>query len=188
MSGPGFSSVVADRVILRRLRPSDAEVVFGYRADPEVSRYQNWVPASFDEVRSFIESLAGLEPDSPGRWFQVGIELRESGELVGDCGIHVSASDPRLVEIGITLAPSHQRRGLGAEALRALLDYLFRELRKHRAYGSVDGRNVASLALLGRVGMRQEAHFVQSYWSKGEWTDDVVFGMLGWEWEERRGT
>ncbi len=182
-----FSSIEADRVVLRRLEPSDAEVVFGYRADPEVWRYQNWVPASVDEVRAFIESLAGLEPDSPGRWFQVGIELRESGELAGDCGIHVSASDPRQVEIGITLAPSHQRRGLGSEALRALLGYLFSVLGKHRVFGSVDARNEASLALLRRVGMRQEAHFVENCWSKGEWTDDVVFGMLDREWVATHG-
>jgi RimJ/RimL family protein N-acetyltransferase len=182
-----FTSIAADRVTLRRLQPADAEAVFGYRADPEVWRYQNWVPASVDEVRSFLESLSGLEPDSPGQWFQVGIELHESGELVGDCGIHVSAADPRQVEIGITLAPWHQRRGFGAEALRALLGYLFRDLGKHRVFGSVDARNDASLALLRRVGMRQEAHFVQSCWSKGEWTDDVVFGMLQREWAEIHG-
>jgi RimJ/RimL family protein N-acetyltransferase len=182
-----FSSIPAGRLILRRLCPSDAEAMFGYRADPEVSRYQNWLPASVDEVGSFLESLSGIEPDSPGRWFQAGIELRESGELIGDCGIHVSATDPRQVEIGISLAPSFQRRGLGSEALRALLGYLFRDLGKHRVFGSVDARNEASLALLRRVGMRQEAHFIESYWSRGEWADDVVFGMLQREWVEAHG-
>jgi RimJ/RimL family protein N-acetyltransferase len=185
---PMFTRIEGDRIVLRRLAPADAEVVFAYRADPAVWRHQNWVPASVEEVREFIAGLSGLEPDSPGRWFQMGIGLRESGELIGDCGVHVSAADPRQAEIGISLAPRFQRRGLGAEALRALLGYLFDELAKHRVFGSVDPRNAASLALLRRCGMRQEAHFVESCWSKGEWTDDVVFGLLRREWvEARRG-
>ena len=32
--------------------------------------------------------------------------------------------------------------------------------------------------LCERVGMRKEAHFIEDYWSKGEWTDSFVYGML----------
>ena len=38
------------------------------------------------------------------------------------------------------------------------------------------------MALLRRVGMRQEAHFRESLWFKGEWADDVVFAILQSEW------
>jgi RimJ/RimL family protein N-acetyltransferase len=31
-------------------------------------------------------------------------------------------------------------------------------------------------------GMRQEVHFRESLWFKGEWADDVVFGILASEW------
>jgi RimJ/RimL family protein N-acetyltransferase len=33
--------------------------------------------------------------------------------------------------------------------------------------------------------MRQEAHFRESLWFKGEWADDVVFAILESEWQER---
>jgi RimJ/RimL family protein N-acetyltransferase len=49
----------------------------------------------------------------------------------------------------------------------------------------VDPRNEPSVALLKRVGMRQEAHFRESLWFKGEWVDDMVFGILGSEWKSR---
>jgi RimJ/RimL family protein N-acetyltransferase len=39
--------------------------------------------------------------------------------------------------------------------------------------------------LLKRVGMRQEAHLRQSLWFKGEWVDDMVFGILETEWKNR---
>jgi RimJ/RimL family protein N-acetyltransferase len=183
-----FTPIHAERLTLRVLEPADAEAVFAYRADPGVSRYQGWVPASAAEVRAFIAGLAGIGPDTPGRWFQLGIVLRATGELVGDCGLRVSESEPREVEVGITVAPAFQRRGLAGEALRALLGFLFDGLGKHRVYGSVDPRNTASLAMLERVGMRREAHFVESLWFKGVWADDVVCAMLAREWREGGGT
>ena len=38
------------------------------------------------------------------------------------------------------------------------------------------------MKLLERVGMRKEAHFVQSLQFRGEWVDDVIFAILADEW------
>jgi aminoglycoside 6'-N-acetyltransferase len=49
-------------------------------------------------------------------------------------------------------------------------------------FASCDGRNVASVHLLRRVGMRQEGHLVESMWWKKEWTDELRFAILASEW------
>jgi RimJ/RimL family protein N-acetyltransferase len=67
--------------------------------------------------------------------------------------------------------------------LRALLDYLLVELGKDRVFGSVDPRNVRSMRLLQRVGMRKEAHLVKSVLFKGEWVDDVIFAIHASDWK-----
>ena len=85
----------------------------------------------------------------------------------------------------MTVAPSHQRRGFATEAVTALLDHLFGRLQKHRVLASVDPRNLPSVALFQRVGMRREAHFRQSVWFKGAWADDLVFALLQSEWMGR---
>ena len=177
--------IVTPRLILTRLGDDDGESLFGYRSDPGVARYQTWVPQSSDDARRFIEELRLVSFDTPGTWFQLGIRLSDSSLLVGDVGVHFPADLPRQAEIGFTVAPSHQGRGLGAEAVTGLLGYLFGPLQKHRVYASVDPRNKRSLALLRCVGMRQEAHFRESLWFKGEWADDVVFAILESEWQER---
>jgi RimJ/RimL family protein N-acetyltransferase len=53
----------------------------------------------------------------------------------------------------------------------------------HRIIGRCDARNDASAGLMRRLGMRQEAHFVQNELFKGEWGDELVFAMLASEWE-----
>lgn len=173
--------ILTERLELRSLEIGDAEAMFNYRTDAVISRYQNWEPKSVEEIRDFISGLTEIEIGTPGRWYQLGIFVRDSKGLVGDVGIHTQAQDPRQVEVGITLAKALHGRGFATEALRAVLGYLFKELGKHRVFGSVDPRNVASIALLERVGMRREAHFVESLWFKGAWADDVIYALLSRE-------
>jgi RimJ/RimL family protein N-acetyltransferase len=174
--------IVTERLVLRALRPDDAEAMFAYRADPEIMRYQSWEPQSLDDVRAFITSVSVSEPYAPGTWRQLAIALRATHELIGDCGVHVPQHTPEQVELGITLAPAFHGHGYAAETVRALLRLAFETLGKHRVFGSIDPRNAASLALMRRTGFRQEAHFVESLRFKGEWADDVVFAMLAREW------
>lgn len=101
--------------------------------------------------------------------------------LVGDVG--VGLHDNRMqAEVGYTLATAHQGRGYATEAVRRVLEHLFEEHGLHRVAAECDARNERSARLLMRLGFRQEGHRVQSTWAKGEWTDDLLFGLLGTEW------
>jgi RimJ/RimL family protein N-acetyltransferase len=182
-----FTEIFTERLVLRDLRPADAELMFGYHSDPTVSLYQSWEPKSVEELHSFIARLATMKPGTPSDWYQIGIALRSTGELLGDCGLHVPAADPAAAEIGITLAPTFQNHGYATEAMRGVIEYLFATMCKHRVFCSVDSRNLRSMALMQRVGFRQESHSIKSLWFKGEWADDVIFAMTPGEWESIRG-
>ena len=171
------------RLRLDALRQDDAASLFAYRSDPAVGRYQGWRPASLDEAARFIERQQGLAFDTPGSWFQFAVRLRESGELVGDLGLHFVDAD--AVEFGVTLSPLHQGRGFAAEAVHGVLALVFDTLQRHRVYASVDPRNLACVKLLERLGLRKEAHFRESWRDGGAWVDDAVYAMLASEWGAR---
>jgi len=181
-----FSDIVTERLVLRRLLARDAEPLVRYRSDPEVARFQSWEPRLVVEIRRFIDGQTARDPHIPGSWYQIGIALRETDELVGDIGLHVPAHEPRQLEFGITVAPEYQSRGIASEALLALLGYVFDAAAEHRIFASVDPLDHRSIALMRRLGMRQEAHFLKSLWFKGDWADEIVFGMLAREWRARQ--
>ncbi len=172
------------RLRLRQVEAADAGALFAYRSQPQVSRYQDWVPADTQEAAEFVARLSATEFATPGHWSQLALLLRDSGELVGDCGLHFLEPAGAQVAIGISLDPQHHAKGFATEALSAVLGYLFGQLERHRVFASVDPRNEASARLLRRLGFRQEAHFVQSYFFRGEWVDDLVFAMLRSEFKE----
>jgi RimJ/RimL family protein N-acetyltransferase len=182
-----FQEILTERLRLRGLRAADAERMFAYRSHPQVLPYQSWAPTSLEEVRFFINRMSARESNAPG-WCQAGIAEQADDNLIGDCGIHVLETDSRVAEIGITIAPDFQRNGYATEALNVILNFLFVTLSKHRVFASVDPRNLRSMALMTRLGLRQEARFVRSLWFKDDWVDDAVFAMLADEWHVKQST
>jgi RimJ/RimL family protein N-acetyltransferase len=71
--------------------------------------------------------------------------------------------------------------------LRTVFDYLLVRSGRHRVFCSVDPHNLPSIALLERIGMRKEGHFVESLRFKGAWVDDLIFAMLAREWPVTEG-
>ncbi|OOG52515.1 GNAT family N-acetyltransferase [Rhodanobacter sp. B05] len=177
--------LVTARLHIDALRPEDAQELFACRADPSVAIYQGWCPADLAAASEFIAA----QPLSPSHgWFQRAIRLREAGVLIGDLGVCLP-EDPRdSVEFGASIAPAYQGHGYSSEAVRALLACVFGELGRHRVHASVDPRNLASMAMLRALGLRQEAHHRESLWFKGEWADDVIFAMLDHEWRAQQAS
>jgi RimJ/RimL family protein N-acetyltransferase len=91
----------------------------------------------------------------------------------------------RAAELGYVFHPDHAGRGLATEAATAVMEWGFNEFGLHRIYARCHSRNDASARLMTRLGMRQEAHHVESYLFRGEWADQLVFAILAPEWRTR---
>jgi RimJ/RimL family protein N-acetyltransferase len=176
-----FSGITTERLHLRILGENDSTDFFGYRSLPEVGRYQGWRPVTLHEIEGFIASNLQIIPNTPGTWLQLAVCLRE-GQLIGDVGIHF-LENAAQVEIGYTLSPVFQGKGYAVEAVRAVMDYLFHDLHKHRITASVDPENLKSIKLLEKLGMRKEAHFVCSFRLGDTWCDDCIYAILENEWQ-----
>lgn len=153
-----FQPLLTERLVLRRSVPEDAEVISAYRSDPEVHRYQGWQRTDPESVRAEIEKMARRAPGEPG-WVQLSVVLRETGELIGDVGLCAVEGEPGVVKVGYTIAPAHQGRGYGTEAMRALVGYAFDVLGAEVIRAYADAENVASQRVAEKVGMRLVERF-----------------------------
>jgi len=146
------------RLVLRPMTAGDAGPMYRYRSDPEVARYQLWHPKDEREVAEFIARMGSLRFNTPDTWFQLAICLRTSGELIGDLGLHFIGPENHETEIGITIAPAHQKHGFASEALRAVTDHVLGKMRKRRIVAEIDPSNRASIALMKSLGMKKQAN------------------------------
>jgi len=183
-----FVNLETARLILRHFTDADLVPFMAYRNDPDVARYQGWEGISEAEAHAFIAEQKLVQPGVPGQWFQIAIALKETGVLAGDCALKIDEHDERQAEIGYTLARAYQGKGIASEGVSRILDYTFRTLELHRVIAITDCENAASIALLERLGMRREGHFIRNVWFKGKWADEYLYAVLQDEWLNKRGT
>jgi GNAT superfamily N-acetyltransferase len=120
--------IVTERLSLRPFRADDLETFVTYRSDPEVARYQSWDRTySMADAESFLRSQRAVEFGQPGEWLQLAIVDRETGTVCGDCAVLVVTDQPATAEVGVTLAPANQGKGLATEALTAVVTELFEQ-------------------------------------------------------------
>ena len=188
MPGVDLTTLETSRLRLRHFMDSDLPAFMAYRNDPEVARYQSWEGISEPEAHAFLQEQKMLQPGVPGQWFQIAIELKETGVLIGDCAFKINEHDDRQAEIGYTLSRAYQGQGFATEALSCFLTYAFLTFDLHRIIAITDCENTASVALLERLGMRREGHFLQNVWFKGKWGDEYQYAILKEEWLRKQGT
>jgi len=142
-----------ERVILRRFTDPDLDLFLSYRQDPQVAQFQSWSIPSHDEARSFISEMNAAVIGIPGEWFQIAIAHKQTNLLLGDIGIQTYIENPKIVEIGFTLRRTEQGKGYAREAVKALIDSLFKLGNISKIVGITDTRNEPSVNLLRRLGM-----------------------------------
>jgi RimJ/RimL family protein N-acetyltransferase len=183
-----FDALDSARLILRRFNDADLAPFLAYLNDPLVARYQSWESYTLEAAQEAIDVQQNLEPGVPGKWFTFALELKETGALVGHVALSVREESRQQAEIGFTLAREFHGKGLGCEAARRVLDYAFDELDLHRVVAITDCENASSVALLERLGMRREGHFIQNIWFKGKWGDEYQYAILRDEWVRQRAS
>ena len=168
------------RLVLRRLRGSDLARFQSYRGDPEVGRYQGWMAMDDAGAAAFIEAMARAPIGVRGEWFQIAVADSATDALVGDIGFRLDDDRAGVAEIGFSMAPAAQGRGLGTEAVQGALAMLFDSATVDVVEGITDARNAPSIRLLERIGMRLVR--VQEATCKGEQCTEHVYRISRPAW------
>ncbi len=174
------------RLLIRPFNDSDIEPLFAYRNDPEVAKYQGWdLPYPREKAINWVAKSDGIAPTETGGSFSAALELKSTGEMIGDVGFMLTEHDVRQAHVGYSLARAYWRKRYGIEAVQRLLAYLFDELNLHRITAETDVLNESSWRLLERLGFRREAHLLENVWFKGDYESEYHYAMLKKEWEAR---
>ncbi|GAA4666492.1 MULTISPECIES: GNAT family N-acetyltransferase [Amycolatopsis] len=172
------------RLLLRPFTRNDVAAFHAIYSHPDVVRFLLWEPHRPIESVKLLEKKAKHNTLSePGQTLSLGVEIVDTGELIGDASLTWASQEHGSGEIMIILHPKHHGKGYAAEATTEILRLGFEELGLHRIYGRCDARNIASASLMEGLGMRREAHLRESDRVKGEWTDALVYAMLATEWQ-----
>ncbi|NMG07603.1 GNAT family N-acetyltransferase [Brasilonema sp. UFV-L1] len=170
------------RLILRDFTKSDWQGVHSYACDPEVVRYEPFGPNSEEDTKSFLQRQIKLQRQQPREHFGLAVTLKDNKQFIGSCSISITNQDQREASIGYDFAKEFWGQGYATEAARKLLHFGFQQLNLHRIFATSDPKNILSMRILVKIGMRQEGYLREYEWVKGEWRDRLLYAILEREW------
>jgi RimJ/RimL family protein N-acetyltransferase len=154
----GSDDLVTERLVQRRLRPTDLDALAAIYADPATMRFMGGPRTRADTERRLSEMIAAHRERGFGLW---ATTLREDGTLIGRCGILVQDVDGAVEhEIAYLLGSRWWGRGYATEAAAAIRDHARAELGRARLISLIDPVNGPSQAVARRIGMHRERYLV----------------------------
>lgn len=163
-----------DRVTLRHIEASNAELLKRWREDPEISK-----TFSGPLLTYLLAHLPELSEDERRRDFLVSDESGRGIGLVSLFNIDHSVSQAETAKL---LGESDGRgKGYATEAVQLLLAYAFAVLKLRRVYLQTGGFNLHNIKLNEKMGFKFEGILRESAILMGEHVQIVVMSMLARE-------
>jgi [ribosomal protein S5]-alanine N-acetyltransferase len=176
-----FPSLATERLLLRQIRPDDAEALFAILSDRQVTEFYGSEPhQTLADTQALIAKIqTRYDQRAALRW---GITLKGEDRLLGSCGFHHFDASYHRAETGYELERVSWRRGIMSEAVAAILAYGFTELGLGRIEAIIDIANQGSKGLLLKLGFTYEGNLRQRYPIGERFEDEHYFGLLKNEW------
>ncbi|MDD4614307.1 MAG: GNAT family N-acetyltransferase [Caldisericia bacterium] len=177
-----WNGMNSPRLVFRKLTMKDADAIFHYASDPEVTRYVLFpTHKSMDDTFAFIQiNLDKYKDEETACW---GVTLKDTGELIGTADFVWWNVYHKKAEVGYCFAKEYWNQGFATEALMSLLHFGFFYLNLHRIEARCFEEKIASMSVIEKAGMMKEGVLKEALWSKGKYRNVRQYALLQKEYE-----
>ena len=172
-----FPVLQTKRLLLRRILQSDAPAFYEQRRDKTLMQYiARPLATSIEDIYQLIERIdTGINNNESINW---AIVMPPDDTLIGTIGFVRTKLEHHRAEVGYMIGIAWQGKGIMSEALAAVIQYGFDELKLHSIEGVIAPENLASAKTLEKAGFVQEGLFRQNYFFEGQFLDSAVYSLL----------
>jgi RimJ/RimL family protein N-acetyltransferase len=173
-------------VRLRAIEPSDADTLFEWNQDTEMTRslYRVPFPQSRESNMRWVQETSARGPQNDS-YFWVIETL--PGQMVGTLSTHSTEQRNGTFKYGLAIMEAHKRKGYASEAIRLLLRYYFDELRYQKVVAEVYAFNETSISFHENFGFVLEGRLRRMIYTNGTHHDMLMFGMTNDEFTTAHG-
>lgn len=181
---PKLETLETPDLILREIRPEDADAYFELCSDPKVMG--TWgMPVHKDKIETLklIEHLQqALREERMIRW---AITPKGSDRLIGDVGFWRFVRERSRAETGAKLSRDFWSGGLMTQALAAVVDFGFSKMELNTIEANVDPGNPGAVRLVEKVGFVKEGLLREHSWDTNQqkYSDTLLYTAHRSRWK-----
>ncbi len=172
-----FPVLETKRLVLRNLRMEDKQEVFQIRSNPISMQYiPRPLAKTVDDAASVIEMITGFTKKNE----RINWAVTEKGadKLIGIIGYVNIKPESLRAEVGYVLHQDNIQKGIGYEALQAVLQYGFNSMNLHSVEAIIRPENTGSIKLIEKAGFVREGYFKDYIFHNGKFWDETVYSMI----------
>ncbi len=139
-----------ERLLLRPMLDTDLDALLLIFIDPSVMAGFNHPPFTREQMQRWLQR--NLDHQDQFGYGLFSVILKESGELIGDCGLE-QMEDQGAAELGYDFRSEYWNHGYATEAARAVRKYAFDVLKLPRLISLIRVGNLSSRRVAEKVGM-----------------------------------
>ena len=172
------------QINLRKLKKSDALSIYQNAKDFDIARYTTLPhPYKLKNAKDFI-GITHQEIRKK-KAFALGIEFKETKEIIGMMSLIDIDHDNKNAEIGYWLGKKYWGKKIMKEAIKLILNFGFKRLKLVRIYARVMHPNISSAKLLERSGFQYEGTMRKAILRRGKWMDCLSYSVLDCEFKSK---
>lgn len=171
--------IQTERLVIKEILWEDVERVHTIHSIPEVDEFNTLgLPKDIEETKELIRSTIEEQSNNIRKQFAWIVSIKKSGDLIGLCGMILSADKFKMAEIYYKLIPQHWGNGYATEIAKALINFGFDELKLHRIEAGAAVENIKSLRVLNKIGMTKEGIRRKILPIRGKWVDGYQYAIV----------
>ena len=176
----------ADRITLIPVEGRNARELWGVLNAPDLRKYQDIPRVRAEEFERQVRTRPkSLRPGATGR-FEWLVRAGDPPTPVGWISLRVNDRSPRVGEVGYSLVLEARGNGYASEALSAVIDETFISAELEEIQACIVPENVASRAVLDRIGFREERMLRSGAVIRGRHVDVLLFSLTRASWDRAR--
>ena len=172
-----FPILETERLLLRKVTMDDAEDMFEYGSNDEVTKYVTWdTHKTIEDARGFIDFILNkYAQQAVAPW---GIEEKATGKFIGTIDFFAWNVAFKTAEIGYVIAPDYWGKGITAEAAAAITDFGFEKMELVRIQARCFVANIGSERVMEKIGMQFEGIHRKAMFIKGVHEDLKMYAIV----------
>lgn len=175
-------TIKTDRLILRRMCPSDIDDVYEYASDPKVPEFLLWSP---HQDKAYTKLYLAYIDRRYKKCDYYDWCIEYNGKVIGTVGFTSFDIPNNSAEIGYVLNSKFWGRGIAREATNAVIEFGFRVLNLNRIEAKCLVENNSSVKVMTGCGMTLEGIRRDAVFCKGTYRDINVGVILKKDYERR---
>lgn len=172
-------TVTGRLVVLREFRSEDGDAAFAVVGDDQVTQSLSFDTRTREQTTAMIEGALTRSRSTPRQEFYLAVTVADD-ELIGFARLGLDGV--RAAKLGYAIRADRWGHGYATDAARTLITFGFEQLDLHRISAAMGPENVASIALVKRLGFSYEGRIRDHVQTNGGWRDSQLYSVLDDEW------